>query len=59
MLNKDTTIDARRRQIENAYEEALRYALTYRTGWKELENAAAHLRSFHVEQARIAALIAA
>jgi hypothetical protein len=58
MLNKDTTIDARRRVLEKAYEDALRYALTYRTGWKDLENAAARLRAFRDEQVRVAALAA-
>lgn len=58
MLNKETTVDARQRALEKAYEEALRYALTYRTGWKDLETAAARLRAFRNEQARVAALAA-
>ncbi|MBI4219296.1 MAG: hypothetical protein HY682_04055 [Chloroflexi bacterium] len=58
MLNKDTTVDARRRVLEKAYEDALRYSLTYRTGWKDLEAAAARLRAFRDEQARVAALAA-
>jgi hypothetical protein len=57
MLTKDVTVDARRRELEKAYEEALRYAMSYRTGWAELELAAARLRAFHEEQA--AAAIAA
>lgn len=58
MLNIETAVDARRRQLEEAYEEALRYALTYRTGWKELEKAAARLRAFHEEQPGTAPLAA-
>ncbi|MBI2964745.1 MAG: hypothetical protein HYY34_00920 [Chloroflexi bacterium] len=58
MLNKDTTVDARRRVLEKAYEDALRYALTYRTGWKDLETAAARLRAFRNEQASMTALAA-
>lgn len=58
MLNINTAVDARQRQLEKLYEEAFRYALTYRTGWKELESAAARLRAFHEEQARATALAA-
>ena len=59
MLNVETAVDARRRELEKAYEEALRYSLTYRTGWKDLETTAARLRAFLEEQGRTAALAAA
>ena len=57
MLTKDVTVDARRRELEKAYEEALRYAMSYRIGWSELEAAAARLRAFHMD--RSAAAVAA
>lgn len=55
MLTKETTVDARRRELEKTYEEAFRYAVTYRTGWRDLETIAARLRAFRNEQARVAA----
>lgn len=58
MLDKETALDAQRREIEKVYEDALRYALTYRTGWKELEAAAARLRAYVGEQSGTTALAA-
>jgi hypothetical protein len=54
MLTKDFTVDARRRELEKAYEEALRYSMSYRTGWSDLESAATRLRAFHEEQSAAA-----
>ncbi|MBI4220521.1 MAG: hypothetical protein HY682_10280 [Chloroflexi bacterium] len=50
MLTRETTLDARQRELEKVYEEAFRYAMTYHTGWDQVEKAAARLRAFMAEQ---------
>lgn len=54
MLNRETAIDSRQNELEQAYQAALRYALSYQRGWTELETARTRLKAFYAEQSALA-----
>lgn len=43
-------VEETQKELEAAYEKALRYALLYNRNWEQLDEAAARLRAFLHEQ---------
>lgn len=58
MIHHDDYLEATQRELEAAYERALRYALRYRTRWDRVDEAAEKLRAFMREQERVTATAA-
>ena len=50
MIRNEPTVEAARKELEQAYEKALRYALRYNSRWDRLEEAGERLRAFTREQ---------